>query len=110
MAIHKHATRSDRYLGKRLGELRRSQELTPLQLGKSIRLTYQQIEKYEGGALVPIDVLQILAERLGVPIQKNLIRKIMKHRRQGGELVQDAMIELYTEALEEVTLQEIEYD
>ena len=63
-------------LGKELEKLRVAKGLTRMQLGRKIKVTDQQVARYEAGDFVPMSVLESIAEALGEPIQKRIIRRI----------------------------------
>lgn len=93
-------SKADVVLGKNLKELRVSQDMTQMQLGKKVNNTSQQIDKYESGAKVPAPKLEELAEALGSPIPKKLIRKIVNCRKlemEDGLDQQAELIDLYNE-------------
>lgn len=88
-------------LGKRIERLRLRCGLSRMQLGRAINQKEQQIGKYEAGAFVPLPMLEKIAEVLGDPIQKRLIRKISFFRKleQETKTEQSELLELYQEIL-----------
>lgn len=96
------ACKTNQFLGSLISEIRQSQDITLKQFAKTLRLMHQQLEKYESGIdLIPIKMLETIADELGYPIQKKLVRKIMKIRslepEERHEYLDD-LIELYREA------------
>lgn len=69
-------TKAEIILGKEIEKLRKKAGLTRMQLGKKINQTEQKISSYESGALIPISILEAIAETLESPIQKRVIRRI----------------------------------
>lgn len=59
-----------RQLGTRIAELRRTQNLTQVQLAEQLELTQQMIASYEvGRRRVPVSLLPSLARALGVSVE-----------------------------------------
>lgn len=57
-------------LGGRIASLRRQQDITQVQLAELIGITQQTINSYETGRRrVPVSLLPVLAQRLGVAVE-----------------------------------------
>ncbi len=71
--------------------------MTPLQLGKKVNETLQQITKYEEGNFIALAKLEDLCQALEVPIPKKYIRRISFLRKLEMELEQEqeGLIEIY---------------
>lgn len=97
MSRHKKepTCKTNKVLGSLVSEIRQSQDITLKQFAKTLRITHQKLEKYEAGTdLIPIKMLETIAETLGYPIPKKHIRKIMKLRSLEEEIRQDHLDEL----------------
>ena len=73
-----------------------------MQLGRKINQTEQQIVKYESGSvLVPLPIVEKIANALDEPITKKIIRKISTLRKLEVEKkteMADELIDLYNQA------------
>jgi transcriptional regulator with XRE-family HTH domain len=69
-------------LGTNLERLRAQKDMTRKQLGKIVKVTEQQITRYETGGFVPLAMLERICETLDAPIQKKWIRRISALREQ----------------------------
>lgn len=58
----------NRLIGGRIRRRRRTLGMSQLELGEACHVAYQQIQRYEGGAEVPVDRLWVMAKALEVPI------------------------------------------
>ena len=59
----------DRYVGRRLYQLRKDRGLTQRQVAAAVGITYQQLQKYETGVnRIGAGRLYAIAETLGVPL------------------------------------------
>jgi transcriptional regulator with XRE-family HTH domain len=95
----KQPTKAEILLGKEIEKLRRQRDLTRMQLGKIVNQKEQQIAKYEtGGALVPMSMLESIADALDAPIQKKVIRRISLLRKIeiDTETEQTELLEIYS--------------
>ncbi|MCH2037031.1 MAG: helix-turn-helix transcriptional regulator [Rickettsiales bacterium] len=107
MSRHKKepACKTNKVLGSLVSEIRQSQEITLKQFAKTLRVTHQQLEKYEAGIdLIPIKMLEVISETLGYPIPKKHVRKIMKIRYLEPEMrteYDDELIALYQDIFED---------
>jgi transcriptional regulator with XRE-family HTH domain len=97
MAWQKTPTEAELALGKRIALLRKKRDMTYLQVGRIVNEKIQQLERYEKGALVPVVRLEHIAEALGSPIQKRIIRKIVFLRKLEKETstIQEELIDIY---------------
>lgn len=103
--VKKHAiSEAQRLLGGHIERWRLAQEMTRKELAKKMRETWQQIEKYERGEFIPISTLEKIAQILGTPIQKRVIRRISKLRSLeiDAQVEQKELIDLYNEAFPEI--------
>ncbi len=69
-------TDAARLLGQKLEQYRKAKGLTSYALGRAINVKEQQILKYEKGGLVPLRILEQLADELHEGAQKKIIRRI----------------------------------
>lgn len=96
------ATDAQIRLGELLHKLREHKNVSRKELGKMVKVTEQQIAKYEAGAFVPMAMLENLSTSLGEQIPKKLIRRISALRKielQEEEEIAE-LIEVYEEALD----------
>jgi len=105
-------TPADKLLGTKIKTWRVRQGMSQPQLGKKINETQQQVERFENGARVPIPKLERIAEALGCPIQKRIIRRISFARKLEEETntQQEELFELYEEAFAEDFVEDDEQD
>jgi transcriptional regulator with XRE-family HTH domain len=97
-------TKAEILLGKEIEKLRRKKDLTRMQLGKIINQKEQQVAKYEAGAaLVPMSMLELIADSLDAPIQKRVIRRISLLRKIeiDTEVEQEELVEIYSTLFDE---------
>ena len=90
-------------LGAHLERLRRLQEMPRKELGRRVKVTEQQIARYEEGAFVPMAMIERLTEELDFPIQKKWIRRISAMREQIKENGEghELLAALYKDVFEE---------
>ncbi|MAR57023.1 MAG: hypothetical protein CMM93_07560 [Rickettsiales bacterium] len=90
-------------LGEEIRALRERQQVTIKELAKRVRVTEQQMVKYEAGAFVPIPMLEAISKTLDAEIQKKYIRQISaaREREKDGSEEQELLCALYREAFEE---------
>ena len=69
-------TSAAKLLGQKLEQYRKEKGMTSYALGRAINVKEQQILKYEKGGLVPLRILEQLAEELHEGAQKKIIRRI----------------------------------
>ncbi len=95
------STEAEKFLGKRIEQIRLARGITRMQLGRTVNVPEQQIEKYERGALVPLPMLEAIGEALDEPIPKRIIRRISFSRKLEFEqqVDQPDLIGYYDEAL-----------
>ena len=90
-------------LGEKLFALREGMGIARKALGRRVKVTEQQIAKYEAGDLVPMAMLERLCEELDAPIQKKYIRRIsdLRHeiKKHQDDAKSDAEIAGYVEEL-----------
>lgn len=103
MAIKENIKKSNVVLGRNIERLRLLKEMSRMQVGRKVNQKEQQIVRYErGGALVPLPVLERIAEALGEPIAKKIIRRISSVRKlevEKNTKMDDELIDLYNEAV-----------
>lgn len=101
MARKKTANKAEILLGKNIERLRLAKKMSRMQLARKINETEQQVAKFETGGFVPLSTLETIAEALGEPIPKRLIRRISFVRKLEMEtkIEQEELIGLYEEAL-----------
>lgn len=85
-------------LGSELKRVREEQEMPCKKLARIVNVTDTQIRKFEAGAFVPMAMLEALAEALGEPIPKRIIRRISNLRKMEIEdhEPQDELKQIYT--------------
>ena len=90
-------------LGEKLQHLRLKKAMSCKELGRSVKVTEQQIALYESGGFVPLAMLERLAETLGEPIEKKVIRRIsaMRHQIIDTQQGHEALCALYASLFEE---------
>lgn len=96
--------KSDIFLGRQFSEKRRMSDLTRIQLAKKINVVESQITKYETGAFISLPRIELLANALGEPVIKKVIRKISFVRKTEKEKkvnLDDELIELYSQIFED---------
>lgn len=104
MARQKPGTPADKHLGSRIAFLRRKRQLSPMQLGRKINATAQQIERYESGMdRVPVPVLENIGEAMDCRVPKRLIRRIVFFRKLEAEtkLEQEELMGFYSEVFDD---------
>ncbi len=104
MARQKPGTPADKHLGSRISFLRRKRQLTPLQLGRKINATLQQVERYETGMdRVPVPVLEKIGEAMDCRVPKRLIRRIVFFRKLEAETntEQEELMDFYSQVFDE---------
>ncbi|MCE3233175.1 MAG: hypothetical protein K0R98_1432 [Rickettsiaceae bacterium] len=103
MAWQKTPTKADKLLGKKIEELRKKKVVSLPQLGKKVNEPYQQIERYEKGVRLAVDKLEAIAEALGEPIPKRIIRRIVFARKLEAEtnIEQEELLALYESLFDE---------
>lgn len=86
-------------LGRKLEQYRKEKGLTSYALARAINVKEQQILKYEKGALVPLRILEQLADELHEGVQKKIIRRISFLRKLEDETgeEQQELATFYTE-------------
>lgn len=103
MANKNNFKKSDIILGKNIERLRISKDLSRKDLSGTLKLTLQQIQKYECGRdLVPLPMLEKIAIALGEPIVKKIIRRISVVRKlevERNTQMVDELIDLYNQAI-----------
>lgn len=94
-------TAAQKVLGERLMQLRLHQDIPRKQLAKIVKITDQQLAKYESGDFVPISMLELLTKTLGEPIPKKIIRRIsaLREREIASGEEQVELNALYCEAV-----------
>ncbi len=87
-------------LGKHIERVRLQKGMTRKQLGKAVKVTEQQIEKYEHGAFVPMAILDGLAKAMDEMIPKKILTRISAARTRETEelLEQETLCDLYNQA------------
>lgn len=90
-------------LGATLEQLRLKKAISRKELGRSVKVTEQQIALYESGGFVPITMLERIAETLGEPIEKKVIRRIsaLRHKIIGKAEGHEELGALYATLFEE---------
>jgi len=76
---------SDIELGRLIERLRIAREVNSRDLARKIKVTEQQLTKYESGALIPMALLETIARELGDEIPKRIIRRIIFTRKKERE-------------------------
>jgi transcriptional regulator with XRE-family HTH domain len=103
MATKKNFKKSNIALGKNIERLRLIKNMSPMQLGRKINQTKQQILRYEcGTTLVRLSMLESIACALDEPIPKKIIRKMSIVRKlevENDTEMADELIALYNQAL-----------
>lgn len=92
-------------LGNNFARFRKMQGITQMQLGRKVNETWQKIDKYEHGTLIPAPMIERLAESMGLRVPKKLIRKIINSRKLDMEEKipqDDELVELYNEIFVDV--------
>ena len=79
-------------LGEKLEQLRNQKDVARKELGRRVKVTEQQIAKYEAGDFVPMAMLERLCEELDAPIQKKYIRRISDVRHHIKQNQDDARV------------------
>lgn len=87
-------------LGQLIAQARTRKGMTKRDLARLIREKEQQITKYESGGFVPLPQIEAIAEALGEPVQKKIIRRISFLRKLEKETgtEQEELSSLYREA------------
>jgi len=99
MSWEKISVEADIVLGEQIEKRRLAREVTRKQLGKVIKVTLQQIEKYEKGIdRVPMARLEIIGEFLDARVQKRIVRRISNLRKLESETgeIKDELVEIYS--------------
>jgi transcriptional regulator with XRE-family HTH domain len=91
-------------LGELIMKLREANNLTRKEFSRKIRVTDQQLTKYEAGEFVPMAMLETIAKTLDAEIPKRIIRRISaaREREKDGSDEIETLEELYREAFEDV--------
>ena len=78
MVTRKHTLKqSNVFLGKKIEELRLLRGMTRLELGKKLKVTIQQMDKYEAGIdTIPLSLLEKIEEACNIYLPKKYMRKI----------------------------------
>jgi len=99
MAVKKNIRKSNIILGRNIERLRLIKDLSRMQVGRKVNKNEQQIARYEGGLdFVPLPVLENIANALGEPVAKKIIRRISFTRKlevEQNTQLEDELIELY---------------
>jgi transcriptional regulator with XRE-family HTH domain len=96
MGTPKSATAMDRLIGQRIQIFRKSKAMSQAELGASLGVTFQQVQKYESGAnRVGSARLVEIARVLEVPILKFFGEKKAKGERGVKKTVTDLLSESY---------------
>jgi len=97
-------------LGERIQKLRLSRELSCMDLGRKIKRREGDIIKYEKGEIVPLSILEKIAEALSTPIRKRVIRRLstLREKDELTEYESQELIDIYNEILEDY--EEYEYE
>lgn len=93
--------KTDAFLGQKIQALRQAKEKTLKDVAYEVNVTRQQVEKMEAGiAFVALPMMEQIAEALGEPIPKRIIRRISNLRKIGVETEEqeEELMALYAEA------------
>jgi len=97
-------------LGERIQRLRIERELSCMDLARKIKRRESDIIKYEKGEIVPLSILEKIAEELSTPIRKKVIRRLgnLRNKYELTEEENQELIDIYNEILEDD--EEYEYE
>lgn len=113
MARRKNNIReSSALLGRNIQKMRIAKDISRKQIAKSINKTENQLALYESGDFISLPMIEAIAEALGEPVEKKIIRRISFVRKLEAEQnthLEEELCELYNAAFPEVEADE-EYE
>lgn len=99
MIFQHDITAASKILGSNIRKRRLDLGMSPLDLGRKVNETLQQITRYEEGNFIALAKLENIIQALELPIPKKIIRRISTLRKLELELgvEQEELADIYNE-------------